>query len=285
MYKFILFALLATSGLHASYCMEEPCCIQGGYVTVGGGAVFPMRNSSVTGNTNSVIYFPTIPGTSVFQLTNVNWKTKYKAGYEVNAAAGCSLCSDWKIEGEFLYQNIQRDISGSYDWDEFDAVTGDLFADTINPIRHTSTRTNIYSLLTNLQYDYRTCSCWKVSIGGGVGVAWLQSHGRSRNSELVVDLPTHVPPIHTSAPTIEKSPTLYGTAFAWQVKLGVGYEIFENFDMSINYRLFGTTRFHARSSSITTNPDTAAEFVFTIPEDEIRGLLNSSVNLSLSYGF
>ena len=264
---------------------RRTCCMYGTYVTIGGGAVFPMRNSSVTGNSNSVLYSPTIPGTSLFQLTDVNWKNKYKPGFEVNAAAGFTMCSNWRIEGEFLYQNIKREISGTYNWNEFDASTGDLFAENSNTVKHASTRTNIYALLTNFNYEYKNCSCFTFSIGAGVGVAWLQSQGKTRNDILIIDLPTHIPPYNFTAPIIEKSPTLYGTAFAWQVKIGLGYEFFDNFTLDLNYRLFGTTRFHARSSSIATNPNTATAALFTIPEDEIRGLLNSSVNLSLSYGF
>jgi opacity protein-like surface antigen len=215
----------------------------------------------------------------------VQWKSKFKTGYEVNAAIGCKLCSNWRIEGEFLYQNLQRNISGSYTWNEFDAATGIVFANANEPIRHATTRTNIYTLLTNFNYDHRTCSCWIFSIGGGVGVAWLQSKSTSKTDTLVVNLPTHVPPIVESSQTLEKSPKLYGTAFAWQVKVGMGYEFLENFSAEVNYRLFGTTRFQARSSSITTNPGTAVAAAFTIPPDEIRGMLNSSINLSLNLGF
>lgn len=276
---FIMLLLLATGSLQALDFIEEP------YITIGGGAVFPMRDSSAGGDSNSVLFKPTIPGTSLFELNDVVWKNKYKAGFEANAAIGWLLCSGWNVGMEFLYQNIKRDVRGSYTWNEFNAATTDLYANSYETIRHDSTRTNIYSLLTDLEYEFRGCSCWTFSIGGGVGVAWLQSNSTSRNDILTVDLPTHVPPIVETAPTIEKSPTLYGTAFAWQMKLGLGYMVYQNFTLKLNYRLFGTTRFHARNSSITTNPDTTAEVIFNIPQDEIRGLLNSSVNLSLTYDF
>lgn len=299
MYRYVLMALLMAGSLRAEWsqdpcldqCFRQPCladCFQEAYLTVGEGVVFPGKNSSSTSRSSSVLYSPTaVPGgTSLFDLPSVKWKNKYITGYELNAAVGFAVCPCWRVEGEFLYQNLKHEISGEYNWRETNASTTALYAQNFgNPIQHASNRTNIYCLLTNLFYDYQNlwCKPWTFSIGGGVGVAWLNSRSTTRNNILSIN--TTTPPLNESSPTIEKSPSLYGTAFAWQMKLGLKYDFCECFGFAVNYRLFGTTKFHSGTSSITSNPNTSAAAVFKMPRQEISGFLNNSLNFSFDYRF
>lgn len=260
------------------------CCQLASYATVGGGVVIPSQNSSVRGDSTSVLFQPTAIGTSLFSLPNVVWKNKYQTGFEVYGAIGCFLSPCFRTEGEFLYQNFRRKISGSFDWQEVNASTTVLFDhNTGNPIHHASSTTNIYALLSNFYFDYRKCSSWSVILGGGVGVAWMTSRGTERKNVLFIS--TMMPPLNEMSPTIERSSKLSGTAFAWQVKAGLKYDCWDCFTIGLDYRLFGTTRFFARTSKIISNPGTSAEATFEIPRNQIKGLLNNSISLSAVYNF
>lgn len=294
MFRLVLLAILFIAKLSAdsvtiplSDCSCDPCqccCVIDPYITIGAGAVFPCKNSHIRGDSSSVLFTPTIPGTSLFSLPNVVWKNKYQTGFEVNAALGYSLKPCVRLEAEFLYQNFKRKISGSYNWREVNATTTELFAqNTGNPIHHASSTTNIYSLLSNIAFDYKNCTPLTLSLGGGVGVAWIESHGTERHHFLHVV--TVTPPLDQTSPTLEKSSKLYGTAFAWQVKAGLKYDIKECFSIGLGYRLFGTTRFYASSSKIITNPGTSAVGVFKVPKSNLKGLLNNSVSLYACYLF
>lgn len=294
MARFILLALLIVGKLCAegvmiplSDCSENacPCCSEmAPYISIGGGVVFPSKNSSIRGDSSSVLFQPTSQGTSLFSLPNVIWKNQYQTGYEVFGAFGISLSPCFRAEGEFLYQNFKRKISGSFDWREINACTTVLFdQNTGDPISHASTKTHIYALLSNFYFDYRTCTPLTLTLGGGVGVAWINSNRTVRNN--VLRISTMMPPLNEMSPTIEKSPKLEGTAFAWQVKAGLKYDLFGCLSLGLNYRLFGTTRFVARTSKIIANPGTSAETTFEIPRNRLRGLLNNCISLSADYHF
>jgi opacity protein-like surface antigen len=254
------------------------------YVSVGAGVVIPLKNSHSRANSSSVLFSPTEIGTSLFTLPNVVWRNKYETGFEVFGAVGCSLLPNCRIEGEFLYQDFRRKISGRYDWREVNATTIALFAETHgNPIHHTSARTHVYTLLSNVFFDFQRCNCLTFFFGGGVGVAWIES--RRTEHRNILRIVTLNPPLNEASPTLEKSPKLFGTAFAWQVKFGLKYDLIDCFAVAIDYRLYGTTRFQASGSKIITNPGTTSFEVFKIPHKTISGLLNNSVDLSLIYNF
>lgn len=274
MYKRLFLALACTLAItshsHAYYMdsqyTEGVCmpCLNDPYVTVGAGVVIPAQDSKVRGRSTTVLFFPTIPGTSVFDLPKVVWKNEYKTGFEVNAAAGFTLLPCWRAEAEFLYQNFKREVHGIYTWRETNAVTDILFDEQAgNRIRHGSSTTNVYCLLTNFIHDFKFCGPWSLSVGGGVGVSWLHSNRTTHKN--VLSIHTTTPPLDITVPTLEKSPKLRGTAFAWQVKVGLNYEITPCFTVGLNYRLFGTTRFQGSKSSITSNPDTSVAGLFEVP--------------------
>lgn len=290
MRKFFIVALFLMSKVYAdcnpgSYC--ETCCFEETckdmYLTVGAGGVFPCKNSRTRGDSSAVLFTPTEVGTSLFFLPDVIWKNKYEPGFELNAALGFSVKSNCRLEAEFLYQNFKRQISGSYDWTEIDAVTKQVYAkDTDNFLYHSSTRANIYSLLSNIYFDYATSTPLTLVFGAGVGVAWMESNRKEHQN--VLHIVSLNPPINETSQTLEKSAKLFGTAFAWQMKLGAKYDV-GGFSIGLNYRLFGTTHFQASTSRIIANPGTIEEAVFKVPRDEIRGLLNNSIDLSVSYIF
>lgn len=251
------------------------------YATIGGGAVFPMKNSTVRGDSTKLL-FPSSLGVSLFQLPNMVWKSTYQSGYEAFAAVGCSPASHVRVEAEFLYQNLRRKITGSYDWTETNPATRQIAFEAlgVNPVQKASSRTNIYSVLANFYYDFQNdCNPLTFSVGGGAGVAWLQSKGTTHDGVL------NTAPVNPPTPTLEKSPRLYGTAFAWQLQLALNYDFLHRFSIGVGYRLFGTTRFQGSTSSVTSNPFTPDSLKFTYPQRDIRGLLNSSANVTVSCKF
>lgn len=277
MNRIVLLCLLVAAQIQA-FCPEE-ISFKANF-----GLVCPARNSSSHHTSSAVLFSPTVPGTSLFSLPNVKWKNRYTAGFEASASAEYAICSHWRVEGEFLYQNFKREVTGTYDWQEVNAATTELFAhNENNQIHKVSSYTQVYTLLPSLCYDFRTCSPWVISLGAGAGVAWLHS-GNTKHKN-VLKIHTTTPPLDLVSPTVEKSPTLQGTAFAWQFKAVVIYAVDACMELGLTYRLFGTTRFQASSSSITTNPKTSVQAVFKIPQSNIRGLLNNSLSLFVSYKF
>lgn len=258
------------------------------YISIGEGVAIPSRDSSSTADSTGVLFFGTFPGVSVFSLPNVRWNNDYTTGFEGNLILGNQFTTNWAAEVEFLYQNFDRDINGSYGWQEVDATTGQIFARNPfqNPATSSSDRAEVYALLTNIRYDWKNCTPWTPYIGGGFGVAWLNSDSKTEHGTLIVDTVTSAGnPLSDTSPTIETSPSLYGTAFAWQFKTGIEYQLNNNFSLGAQYRLFGTTDFKASQSKIISNPGQFGESVFEVHESDIRGLLSNSFDLTLTYRF
>lgn len=254
------------------------------YLSTGVGGVWTSQSSNLKRNSNNVIYSPSALGTGVFQLTNVHWKNLYNPGYEVNFAAGVMLCN-FRLEGEFLYQNMNRRIKGFYNWNELSALSGDtFFVQGTTPIKHRTANMNSYSFLANAYYDFRDSSThWVPYLGAGIGVSWLTSGSKTSNGTLTLNDMTAL--TSTAIPTIASSPSLSGTSLAGQVKAGLAYEINKHFAVSAEYRLFMTTCVHASSSTININPGTVNNAIFKISGGSVKGLLNNDVSLNLRYAF
>lgn len=254
------------------YSFEKP------YFTVGAGAVFPVKDSSSKADSTSSLFLGTFPGSSLFILPNVDWKNKYSTGYELYALAGTSFLCYYRCDVEFLYQCLKREVSGHYDWREIDATTNTIFAENSNnPIHHAVSNAHLLVALTNFYYDIKTYNFINFYLGGGFGTAWLHSSSTIASNTLNIG-----PPI-PSSPTVESSPVLGGTAFAWQLKIGTACCLVRHLFLGINYRLLGTTQFQARESKIISNPNTPDQVIFKIPQRSILGLINNSVNISLTY--
>lgn len=253
------------------------------YASFGMGVVFPGNDISIQEDSSYVLYRATSFGTSIFQLPNVRWNNALQTGFETSLALGHHIFKEWRAEGEFLYQNIERDMSGTYDWQERSATTGAIqLAETARPLAHTQATVNVFSLLTNLVYDYDNNSAWTPFAGAGLGIAWINSDGTRKNNILY----TTNTGVTSATPSTEYSPELYGTAFAWQVKLGLNYAWNDSLSIDGLYRLFGTTQFQQHDGEIITNPGIpGSEAVFKVPQNDINGLLDHSVYLGLRYAF
>ncbi|CEK11653.1 outer membrane protein [Legionella hackeliae] len=250
------------------------------YINAGLGAVFSNTTTSNTSNSNSVLYAPTEIGTSLFTLPDINWQNKFKNGYGINLAVGKHFSPNWHGDLEFLYQNIQRETYGTYNWLEQNSTTGATYAQQANnPISKILTRANIYSFMTNASYDLINIGKLQPFFGAGLGLAWLRSNSTQTNNSINIDDPNT--PLVETAPAMQNSPSLYGTAFAWQFKAGINYAVSEKGTAILQYRLFKSTDFKANQSSIITNPGTAGQTKFYAGQHDIKGLLTHAVELNL----
>lgn len=252
------------------------------YYTFGIGVDMPNKSVSSSGDSFGILYRPTTPGTSLFQLPNVEWDNKFKTGLDVNFAYGYRFTENLRGEVEALYQRFNRKISGSYDFLETDSITTNVF-DRVNnnPIEEATGHVTVYSLMTNALCDFEYDCNWTPFIGAGFGIAWIHAHSTSAYNVLNIDYPVGGP---TTTPNIQTSPGLTGTSFALQFKAGVSYAICDNLAAILQYRLFATTRFVAKSSHIHTNPGVDGDSVFSIPESSVSGLVNSMVDICIQFG-
>lgn len=252
------------------------------YINLGAGGFISNSNSSYAADSTSSLYAPTAVGTSLFFLPNVNWKNSFNNGFNLNVATGYHFTPYYRAETEFLYQNLTRDISGSYEWREIATTTQQIYARSAgNPITSASSNVNLYSFLTNFLYDFKNNSKWTPFVGGGIGLAWINSSGTTRSGILNVDDP--VTPLKETAPVSQQSPDLYGTAFAWQFKMGVSYAWDDKKTVALNYRLFGTSQFKAGNSSIVSNPNTPYATTFNVAAHDISGILTNALEISMRF--
>lgn len=252
------------------------------YIGIGMGAIFSNSSNSFTATSNSVLYSPTAIGTSLFTLNDINWQNKFSNGFDFNAVVGHQLFSSNRFDFEFLYQNIQRDSLGTYGWREQYSTTGAIYAQQANnKISQIAGRATTYSFLTNISHDFNNFGKWQPLIGAGVGVAWLRAGSIQTDNSINIDDPNT--PLVETAPAIQTSPSLYGTAFAWQFKVGVGYQVSEMAIATLQYRLYGTTEFKGSSSSIVTSPGTLGQANFYVGEHDINPLLIHAIELNMRF--
>lgn len=260
----------------------SPATQAGFYINGGAGGVFSHTKTSFTGDSTPILFSPTALGTSLFTLPQVNWRNRFKDGFDANLAAGYRFNPHWRADIEFVYQNIERASYGSYGWQEQNSITGNIYAqDYNNPISTVHRRAHIYSFLTNAAFDLPNHSPWTPFVSGGIGVAWLSSGRAQTTNLLTVDDP--VTPLIETAHAHQTSPALYGTAFAWQFKLGVSHPFYNNSDLILQYRVFATSHFQATKSVITSNPETDIARSFYIGQHDIKGLLTQAIEINIRF--
>lgn len=274
MKKIQLLALLVLP-LFSSYTQANEDCT---YFTFGLGADFSNKNVTSSGNSHGVLYAPTIPGTSLFEFPNVQWKNNFKTGFDVNFAYGYRFAENFRGEIEAIYQRFNRKMSGSFDFLEIDAATTNTFARTDNiSLAASSGHVSLYSLMTNAIIDFSYDCNWKPFLGAGFGFAWIHAKSTSGSNTLTLGS-------FSTTPTVESSPTLTGSSFALQFKAGISYAFSECYTAILQYRLLGTARFMTKSSRIHTHPGQTGDAIFTVPDSSISGLVNSMLDICILFG-
>ncbi len=258
--------------------------IQNIYIAIAGGTLYPSQNSRYHANSNIITYAPTPNNTGEFYLANVNWHNDYRDGYQASVALGGNLYPCLRIEAEVLYQNMKRHVNGAYTWKEIVPESGDSFATQLNdPVSAVSNRANLYYLFANAMFDYRNHTPWTPAIGFGLGGAWLRSASMHAHNMLQLhDLNANTT---IAVPVMTQSPALNGSAFAWQFKVGVDYDITCHLSVTAQYHLTGTSNFRVEPSTITVNPGTAGQAIFSLPAKNVRGVLNNGFDLGMRYIF
>lgn len=253
------------------------------YANIGVGVGFPTQNSSFTNDSSFIFYALTIPNGSDIDFPNVTWENDFKNGFSGNVAIGYQFLPCVRWEAEFLWQNYKRDIGGSFEFQELVAATGEEFDHDFGDVSASiSNRANIYALMANAYYDFRFNCRWIPFIGAGIGIARMDSDAKTGEGTLITQ-PVSGALIIT--PLLQTSPSLYGYALGWQFKAGLGYALCDNMNLNVQYRLFGTTRFRASDSVFVSNPGTNVSATFSVPGDDVRGMLVNAVELNFRYCF
>lgn len=252
------------------------------YANVGVGVAFPTQNSQINYDSTYIFFSPTEPISSDLNLINVNWRNNYKTGFSGNLALGYQFRPYMRWEAEFLWQNMKRNVNGTFDLSEIAASTGTLFNQTdgliLTPV---SDRTNVFALMANAYHDFNLNCRWAPFMGVGIGLARIHAHSTSASAKFITTPPGEV----NTTPFVQYGPALYGYALGWQFKAGVGYDLCDNMTISAQYRMFGTSHFEASDSTIITNPGTRVAGTFFIRGGDIRGLLVNAIELNFRYGF
>lgn len=133
---------------------------------------------------------------------------KFKTGF----AGGVSLGYEWqnniRVEGEFAYRrNVLRSIS---------------FHDDDLDLHGTHLTVQTYTAMGNLLYDFDLCSDWTPYVGFGLGYAWNK-----------VSISNHHH--HHDFNWSRKN-----GGFAYQAIVGIGYKVFCETDIGLEYRYLGS---------------------------------------------
>lgn len=256
--------------------------LSGRYVSVSTGVVLPNRmprsidNSSVVSSTE-----PT--GLSFYQMQNVYWNNTFKTGVPISIAYGHYFSPSLRVEGEFLYQYMQRKTSGTFAWAEANTGTGLIYTDpNAHPIPLTTTGTNVVSLMLNGYYDVKPIGPWTPFVGVGIGPAWVSSKNAVGNGSFTTNSGS---PNDGTFNLQSTSQTLSSAAFAYQAKAGMQYFVNKNVHLFLMYRMFATGTMTVKSSKFTTTPGISGPVTFVVPSRTISGLLDNNFEVGLSYFF
>ncbi len=263
-----LIGLLVLSIITTCVQADEDCT----YFTFGLGGVFP--NKSVTSSGNS---YGALTGATRSEFPEVHWDHQFNKGWNANFAYGYYFTENLRGEVEAIYQRFNRDITGNFSYLQTVPATGTtiLRVDDLR-IAPASAHVGLYSLMTNAICDFTFDSELATFLGAGFGFAWIHSPGTSAYSTLNLG--------GVLTPDLQTSPTLSGSSFALQFKAGVTLALYDNKTAILQYRLFTTARYMAKTSRIHTNPGQTGEGIFTIPDSTISGLVNSMVEICIQFG-
>lgn len=279
MKRIFLSTLLSLATISSANAMDNY------YVNIGGGWAFPNHNGSTSTNSSLAIYSPSLanPNPGLYQLTNLQWQSHYNSGAIMNVALGAALNNNWRGEAEFLYEKMTRKITGSYNWVERSAVGG---ADSVAPqfgllVNQTSSKVNSYTLMGNILYDFKNNSKLTPFLGFGIGVATLHSKSTTTGGAIPVNDLTQGTQFNN--PTANRSPGYSASAFAGQLKAGLGIQLTKHLTIAGQYRLFATTPFPTTKSLITVNPGAPNQAIFTGKRRTISSLVSNGFDINLRY--
>lgn len=140
-----------------------------------------------------------------------------KTGYDYRAAFGAYRAPQVRVEGELAYRRASMDkLSINNDAGLGAAAGAAPLAGSVEANGHVTA----ISAMLNAYYDYDTGSRWRPYIAAGIGAARLAMKNVSAAGVPVVDA--------------------FDTVFAYQLGLGLGFEVTKSLTIAADYRYFTT---------------------------------------------
>jgi outer membrane autotransporter protein len=149
--------------------------------------------------------------------TPLDFDSSMKTGYNYRAAVGVYRAPQVRVEGEIGYRRAGLDTLSVHNDGGLGAAAG---AAPLTGSPSASGHTTALSAMLNAYYDYDTGSAWRPYIDAGIGAARLTMKNVSAGGVPVVDA--------------------YDTVFAYQLGLGIGYEVTKSMTLALEYRYFTT---------------------------------------------
>ncbi|HWG80203.1 MAG TPA: outer membrane beta-barrel protein [Stellaceae bacterium] len=147
----------------------------------------------------------------------LDFHSSTKTGYNARVAVGVYRAPQVRVEGEIGYRRAGLDkLSFNNDAGLGAAAGAAALSGSANATGHYTA----ISAMLNAYYDYDTGSAWRPYIDAGIGAARLSMHNVAASGVPVVDD--------------------YDTVFAYQLGLGLGYDVTKSLTLAVEYRYFTT---------------------------------------------
>jgi OmpA-OmpF porin, OOP family len=140
-----------------------------------------------------------------------------KRGYNARVAVGVYRAPQVRVEGEIGYRRAGLDKLSVNNDAGLGATAGTA---PLTGAASASGHVSAISAMLNAYYDYDTGSAWRPYIDAGIGAARLAMHNVAASGVAVVDA--------------------YDTVFAYQLGLGLGYDVTKSLTLAVEYRYFTT---------------------------------------------
>ena len=186
------------------------------------------------------------------------------SGYSVGIAAGRSITKNFRLELEWSYRN--NDVDDLVDPSGL-TVLNRTFPYQLPPnLQSVSSATNDFesdvsysSILVNAYYDYSPTEKLTLSAGLGLGLSVAQANFFGENPYGGITWPGTGTTINSYIPLPHDRK---GVAFAYQVVLGLGYKVNENFSLTFAYKLFAPGEFDDIDNLYLSSFDLGATYLF-----------------------
>jgi OOP family OmpA-OmpF porin len=149
--------------------------------------------------------------------TPLDFSSVAKTGYNYRASVGVYRAPQVRVEGEIGYRRAGFDKLSLRNDGGLGAAAGAApLAGAVSASGHTTA----ISAMLNAYYDYDTGSAWRPYIDAGIGAARLSMKNAAAGGVPVVNS--------------------FDTVFAYQLGLGIGYDVTKSLTLALEYRYFTT---------------------------------------------
>lgn len=204
-------------------------------------AIFALTTSQA--GADEGLYAGVFGGANWLEISNSRAKANFDVGYIVGGSIGYRWCGGLRLEGEIAYRNNQiKSAHLKRHHRECDRECKAHDSSSSKNDNRLKGHFHTVSYMANVLYDYPfECSPWKVYVGGGIGYATQKFSTKRHHHECEEvfagsdysnrDDSSHHHKDH-------KKPSKNNNSFAAQAIVGLGYNICDNFDLTVEYRYF-----------------------------------------------